>query len=72
MTTPKRGFLQVKNEQWTFSIGRTKCTLKPYTIPLLHKNINVLITDNKIVSGWKTTKHMQQLRKRNDMEDIIV
>ena len=37
MSTPKRGFLQVKNEQWTFSIGRTKRTLKPYNIPSLHK-----------------------------------
>ena len=72
MSTPKRGFLQAKNEQWTFSIGRTKRTLQPYNIPLIHKNINALITDNKIVSGWKTTIHMQQLRKRNDVEDIIV
>ena len=62
----------MKNEQWTFSIGRTKRTLKPFNIPLLHKNITVMITDNKIVSGWKTSKYMQQLRERNDVEDIVV
>ena len=72
MKTPNRGFLQVKNEQLTFSIGRIKRTLKPFNIPLLHKNIIVMITDNKIVSGWKTSKHMQQLRNRNDVEDIVV
>lgn len=72
MKTPKRGFLKMRNSQWTFSIGRTKRTLKPFHIPLLHKNITVLITDNKIVSGWKTSSYMQQLRKKNDVEDIIV
>ena len=29
-----------------------------------------MITDNKIVSGWKTSKHIQQLRDKNDVEHI--
>ena len=72
MKIPKRGFLQVKNEEWTFQVGRTKRTLKPFHIPSLHNNINILIADNKIVSGWKSTNHMNQLRTNNDIQDIIV
>ena len=46
--------------------------MKPFTIPALHANIHILIADNKIVSGRKTTNHMNHLRTMHEMETIIV
>lgn len=72
MKTPKRGYLQNKNEEWTFQAGRTQRILKSFKIPALHNNINILIADGKIVSGWKTTKHMSDLRELHDIETAMV
>ena len=72
MKTPKRGFLKINNEEWTFNVGRTQRTLRPFHIPALHTNLNTLIADRKIVSGWKTTRHMIDLNELQDIENIMV
>ena len=72
MKTPKRGYLKIKGDEWTFQVGRTQRTLKPLHILALYKNMNILIADGKIVSGWKTTQHMLDLQDLHDIETVMV
>lgn len=72
MKAPKQGFLQVKNEMWTFHVGRTQRMLKIFPIRVLNININIIIADNNIVSGWKYIKYMTHIRTLHDMGAVMV
>ena len=70
--TSLRGFLYYSNNSWSYHVGRSSRTLRPHPTLLLNTNIHVLISDHKIVLGWKTTKHMLDLRSLLQMETITI
>ena len=62
MKASKLDFLLLQNNQWNFCSGRSPNTTKLFPIPLLNTNPNVLISDNKSVQGWRTSKRMFHLQ----------
>ena len=61
-----------ENKQWHFYIGQSLRTMRPSLIPSLHTNLPILVSDNKIVPSWESSKHMNNLHTLYQAETFTV